>query len=44
MPVFKIWMRKGTRLAYTALEAPDVIFAVMKAEAFFEGSGWQVIH
>lgn len=43
MPVFKIYLTKGSRLIHTAFEAPDVEFAVMKAEHFFAGTGWHVI-
>ena len=43
MPVFKIYLTNGTRLVHTARAAPDVEFAIMAVEQFFDGSGWRVI-
>jgi hypothetical protein len=40
---YRIWLTDGERLMWTVLNAPDDVFAVMKARYFFAGTKWRVL-
>lgn len=43
MKAFWVYLTDGTERRRTVIEAPDEIFALMKAAYFFEGSRWRIV-